>query len=106
MEKIRVPREFSRGRLRDFYIDGFMYGDDVGHDWTMGPEQEDTVQFLRRRDVGEMIGEWLSSYQQYADTIYYDKSVTERQIEAWEEGLHEGIMAVLKPWAAKRGIEV
>jgi hypothetical protein len=104
---VRVPQEFRRGRLRDFYLDGHVAGLEVGREWTRGSAAEETEEELRENPyIGEMIGEWLSSYAQYADTIYYESGVTDRQLEAWEAGVQEGIVDIIEPWAGERDIEL
>lgn len=104
---VQIPSEFRRGRLREFYLEGFEFGSSVGNDWIVGEAAEETVEALQDNPhIGQMIGEWLSNLAQYADTIYYESGVTDRQLEAWETGVHDGIIEIVVPWAEEREIEL
>ena len=103
VKSVKVPSEYARGRKRAFYLDGFDFGEDMAPQW-IGEGVLDEV--AGGKWLGDVIGEWQSGYAQYADTIYYDRSVTEAELAAWEAGVSDGIYAGLAPEAARRGIEL
>jgi hypothetical protein len=103
---LSIPSVFSRGRLREFFTDGYAVGRDAAKTWTTS-EAVHTERDLRKRPIlGELFSEWLSSYRQYADTVYDEPNVSERQLEAWEAGAYEGAARIIEPWALARGIEL
>jgi hypothetical protein len=100
-----VPKEFSSDRLRTFFEDGYAVGRDAAKTWTTSEVAETERELRRRPYLGELVEDWLSSYRQYADTVYYT-TASDRQLEAWEAGAYDGATRIIEPWALARGIEL
>ena len=77
-----------------YYQDGFSQGHSAAFDtdWKSGEMRGR----YERDELGEVAGQILEHWQQMADTIYYDDSVTERQLGAWEEGFYAGFVRGVK----------
>ena len=100
-----VPKEFSSDRLRAFFRDGYVVGRDAAKMWTTSEAAQTERDLRKRPHLGELFEEWLSSYRQYADTVYYT-TASDRQLEAWEAGAYDGASRIIEPWALARGIEL
>lgn len=83
-----------------YYQDGFSNGHAAASDTDWQPGE------MRRKyeadELGEVAGQILEHWQQMAGTIYYDESVTERQLSAWEEGFYAGFVRGVKDQMKKR----
>ena len=71
-----------------FYLQGYSDGREASYDTDWRPGEMERAD--DEDETGEVAGQILEHWQQMADTIYYDDSVTERQLDRWEEGFYAG----------------
>jgi hypothetical protein len=87
-------------RTSRYYQQGYEEGKDAAHqtDW----EQDEMKEKYERDELGEVVGRILENWQQTADTIYYDETVTSKQLDAFEAGFYDGFCSEVEK-ILKRG---
>lgn len=75
-------------RTSRYYQYGYEEGKDAANqtDW----EQDEMKEKYERDELGEVVGRILENWQQTADTIYYDETVTSKQLDSFENGFYGG----------------
>jgi hypothetical protein len=79
----RIKKNPKRSRSK-YYL----YGYEQGQFAAQVQDPEEILQYHIEDRIGEMIGEILENYAQYADTPYY--YMTSSQLDKWEEGFTDG----------------